>query len=76
MRGTGVSFRTRPVTVDSAQLQATGTGVSRGGSLHSCLESSAVEPGEGQMGNVGSGYDRGSTDSVTKIRSGKCQTDG
>ena len=26
----------------------------RGGALHSCLESSAMEPGEGQMGNVGS----------------------
>jgi hypothetical protein len=45
--------RTRPVTVDSGQKQATATGVSGVGRLHSCSGSSAVEPGEGQMGNVG-----------------------
>ncbi len=27
--------------------------VGRGGALHSCSESSAAEPGEGQMANVG-----------------------
>jgi len=43
---------TRPVIVDSGQKQATGTWVS-GGAFHSCSESSAVEPDEGQMGNVG-----------------------
>ena len=37
----------------AVQEQATGTWVSEGTALHSCSESSAVEPGEGQMGNVG-----------------------
>ena len=43
---------TRPVTVDSGQKQAIGTCVS-GRALHSRAERSAVEPGEGQGGNVG-----------------------
>ncbi len=51
--------RTRPVTVDSGQKQAKRTWVSGARALHSCSESSAVEPGEGQMGNVGvEGYPR------------------
>ena len=44
---------TRPVTVDSGQKQATGTWIAGGEVLHSYLERLAVEPGEGQMGNVG-----------------------
>lgn len=37
--------RTRSVTVDSGEKQATGTWVF--GGLHSCSECSALEPGEG-----------------------------
>ena len=43
--------RTRSVTVDSGEKQATGTWVF--GGLHSCSECSAVEPCEGQVGYVG-----------------------
>ncbi len=44
--------RTRPVTVDFGQKLAI-CDLTFGGALHSCSESSAVEPGEGHMGNVG-----------------------
>ncbi len=44
----------RACHVDSGQRQATATWVPRGeGAFHSWSESSPVEPGEGQMGNVG-----------------------
>ncbi len=45
--------RTGPVKVDSGQKQVTGTRCSGGGEVRSCSEGSAVEPGEGHMGNVG-----------------------
>ncbi len=44
--------RTRPVTVDSGQEHAKRTWVSEVRGLHSCSESSAMEPCEGQTGNV------------------------
>ncbi len=44
--------RTRPVTVDSGQKHAKRTWVSEARALHSCSESSAMEPCEGQTGNV------------------------
>ena len=58
MRPAGASMplswgRIRPATVDSGQKHAKRTWVSGGAALHSCSESLAVEPGEGQMGNVG-----------------------
>ncbi len=45
--------RTGPVKFDSGQKQVTGTRCSGGGEVRSCSEGSAVEPGEGHMGNVG-----------------------
>ncbi len=41
-----------PVTVDSGQGKRMELGFRRG-AVRSCSESSAVESGEGQMGNVG-----------------------
>ncbi len=52
-KGDGSLFRGRPVSVDSGQKQAIRNLGSRGEALHSWSESSAVEPGEGHMGNVG-----------------------
>ncbi len=66
--------RTRPVTADSGQRQATGTWVS-GGAVHSCSESSAVELGEGQMGNVGLRRRIDSSMSVANCKSDPCNTD-